>query len=120
MSFSSTSEKERVIDEVARRIVDLGMEDLAITILEGYQPAMGIMGPMSYITLFPLIEGLSFKWPEIHELGDLIAGDPIGTTQAIIDKVREKTKGGLGGEKRKKDSSIFGFITHLIRSIFQG
>jgi len=127
LSSYLASERAKIIDEIARRIVDTGFGDLAVIALEGYQPVMGLMGPMSYISFWPWIQALALKWPEFHSLGELMAADPIGTTREIVDNIREKTVKRVDHRKdeeerknRPKDEvSFFSLVTHFIRSIFQ-
>jgi len=117
MSIDEKRTAKRIADSVANLVSDLDFEDVSIWLLESAKPIMGFAGPMAYVTLFPVVEGVGLIWPNYQGLGGMLAGSPQEFTetlrQAIEEKRTQKDRAKALREKTEGKTSKSGIISSL-------
>ena len=93
MSLEVFPEKEReefFIDRIARRIVDLDLEDFAEVILEGTKPFGPFIGEMGFLMTYPGF--VAFFGQSGHDFANMMGFNYTKNAERIIERVKELQK----------------------------
>jgi len=117
--FPDKEREEYFIDLIARRIVDLEMEEFAEVILEGTKPFGSFIGEMGFLATYPGL--VTFFGQSGHDFANMMGFDYTKNAERIIERVKElKEEKERAKEEEKKhrkepEGSWLSKLKHLLR-----
>ena len=103
MSLEVSPEREReeyIIEIVARRIVDLELEDFAEVIVEGTRPFGPFIGETAFLMSYPGF--VAFFGQSGHDFANMMGFDYSKNADRILKRVKELTKQREEAKKKER------------------